>query len=67
MATSRTKIRMVSTGTTEDGKPTGYFKSTTRMKNALEKLKRKYFDKRAWNKKTGRNGMHVEFVEKKMK
>lgn len=65
----REKIRMVSTGLKKDGKTkTGYFKTTTKNKrNMTGKFRKKYFDPRAWNKETDRYGMHVEFVEDKIK
>jgi ribosomal protein L33 len=68
MASGRDKIRMVSTGLKKDGKRTGYFKTTTKNKrNMTGKFKKKYFDPRAWNEKADRFGMHVEFVEDKIK
>ena len=60
---------MVSTGLKKDGKTkTGYFKTTTKNKrNMTGKFRKKYFDPRAWNEAAGRHGMHVEFVEDKIK
>lgn len=63
----REKIKMVSTGTTKDGKKTGTFRTTTKNKRTMtEKLKLKYFDPRAYNAATGKNGMHVLFEEGKL-
>ncbi len=68
MAGVREKIRMNSTGTQENGKPTGYFKTTTKNKRTMtEKLEMMCFDPRAWNEKTKRNGKHVKFKEGKIK
>lgn len=64
----REKIRMISTGLNQKGKKTGYFKVVTKNKrNTTEKLRKKYFDPRAWNELANRLGKHVEFVEDKMK
>lgn len=65
----REKIRLVSTGLTKTGKKTGFFYNTTRNKKGgnTEKLLKKKFDPRAFNKETGKCGMHVEFKEEKMK
>lgn len=63
----RDKIKMVSTGTTQAGKKTGTFRVTTKNKRTMtEKLKKKYFDPRAFNPETGRSGMHVIFNETKI-
>ncbi len=63
----REKIKMVSTGTTKDGKKTGTFRTTTKNKRTTtEKLKMKYFDPRAYNPETGKNGIHVLFEEGKL-
>ena len=63
----RDKIKMVSTGTTKAGKKTGTFRTTTKNKRTMtEKFKKKYFDPRAFNKDTGKTGMHVLFEETKI-
>ena len=63
----RDKIKMVSTGTTQAGKKTGTFRTTTKNKRTTtEKLKKKYFDPRAYNAETGKTGMHVVFEEGKL-
>lgn len=63
----RDKIKMVSTGTNEKGKKTGTFRTTTKNKRTTtEKLKKKYFDRRAYNPETGKTGMHVIFEEGKI-
>lgn len=63
----RDKIKMLSTGKTQAGKPTGTFRTTTRnKKKTTEKLKKKYFDPRAYNAATGKNGKHVLFEETKL-
>lgn len=63
----RDKIKMVSTGKTQAGKSTGTFRTTTKnKKKTTEKLKLKYFDPRAFNAATGKNGMHVLFEETKL-
>lgn len=60
-------IKMLSTGKTKEGKATGTFKTTTKnKKKTTEKLKKKYYDRRAYNAKTGKNGMHVVFEETKI-
>lgn len=63
----RDKIKMLSTGKTKAGKPTGTFRTTTKnKKKTTEKLKMKHFDSRAYNESTGKNGMHVLFEETKI-
>jgi large subunit ribosomal protein L33 len=63
----RDKIKMLSTGKTKAGKPTKIFYVTTKNKRkSTEKLKKKYFDRRAYNEKTGKTGMHVLFEETKL-
>jgi ribosomal protein L33 len=63
----RDKIKMVSTGTTKEGKKTGTFRTTTKNKRTMtEKLKLRHFDKRAFNATTGKTGMHVLFEEGKI-
>lgn len=63
----RDKIKMVSTGLTEKGEKTGTFRTTTKNKRTTtEKLKKKYFDPRAYNAATGKTGMHVVFEEGKL-
>jgi large subunit ribosomal protein L33 len=62
------KIKLNSTGKTKEGKPTGVFYTTTKNpKNVTEKLKKKKFDRRAYNPETGKAGMHVLFEEGKIK
>lgn len=61
------KIKLLSTGLTQAGKRTGTFKTTTKNKtNTPGKLKKRFYDKRAHNKETGKNGMHVDFDETKI-
>lgn len=67
MATARKKVRLVSTGTNKNGKPTGTFVVVLVHKQATEKLELKRFDRFAINPETGKSGMHVLFVEKKLK
>lgn len=63
----REKIKMSSTGLTQKGKRTGTFRITTRnKKKTTEKLKKKYYDPRAYNAETGKSGMHVMFEETKL-
>ncbi len=63
----REKIKMVSTGTTKAGKKTSTFRTTTKNKRTTtEKLKKKYFDPRAYNTATEKTGMHVMFEEGKL-
>lgn len=63
----RDKIKMLSTGKNEKGKRTGTFRTTTKnKKKTTEKLKMKYYDPRAYNKETGKVGMHVLFEETKI-
>lgn len=64
------RVRLVSTGKTKEGKKTGTFYARTKSKKgdkANVKLLLKKFDPRAFNAVTGKNGMHVEFKEEKMK
>ena len=69
----RVKIKLVSTGMSQKGKKTGFYKTTTISTKAKrggakpEKLKKLCFDPRAFNTETGRLGMHVEFKEDKIK
>lgn len=63
----RDKIKMLSTGKTQAGKPTGTFRTTTKnKKKTTEKLKLKSYDPRAYNPKTKKRGMHVMFEETKL-
>jgi large subunit ribosomal protein L33 len=63
----RDKVKMVSTGTTQAGKKTGTFRTTTKNKRTTtEKLRFKYYDPRAFNAETGKSGMHVLFEEGKI-
>ena len=63
----RDKIKMVSTGLTKAGKKTGTFRTTTKNKRtSTEKLRKKYFDRLAYNPETGKHGMHVVFEEGKI-
>ncbi len=63
----RDKIKMLSTGKTKAGKPTGTFRTTTKnKKKTTDKLKMKYYDPRAYNANTGKTGMHVLFEETKV-
>lgn len=63
----REKIMLLSTGKNKKGKPTGYFYTTNKnRRNTVDKLECIKFDPRAWNDTTGRYGIHVKFVEKKI-
>lgn len=63
----RDKIKMLSTGKTKAGKPTGTFRTTTKnKKKTTEKIKMKHYDKLAYNPETGKSGMHVLFEETKI-
>lgn len=63
----RDKIKLLSTGKTKEGKPTGTFKTTSKnKKKTTEKIKKKFYDPRAYNSKTDKNGMHVLFEETKI-
>lgn len=60
-------IKLLSTGKTKAGKPTGTFRTTTKNKRkSPEKRKFKHYDARAYNAKTGKCGMHVIFEETKL-
>lgn len=60
-------VRMVSTGKTEKDQPTGTSYTTTKNKKTTTgKLQFKRYDRRAFNKETGKSGMHVLFVEGKV-
>lgn len=64
----REKVKLVSTGLTEAGKDTGTFYTTSRNKKTSDKkLELKKFDPRAFNKETGKKGMHILFKEEKIK
>lgn len=64
----REKIRLVSTGKTQEGNPTGTFYTTDKNKRTMtEKFSIKKYDPRAFNQTTGKNGMHVVFKEDKIK
>jgi large subunit ribosomal protein L33 len=63
----RDKVKLVSTGKTKAGNPTGTFRTTTKnKKKTTDKLKFKCYDKLAWNEAKGKNGMHVLFEEGKI-
>ncbi len=63
----REKIKLVSTGTNKEGRKTGYYRTTTKNKRTTtEKLEKMMFDPFAFNKETGKFGMHVKFVESKI-
>jgi len=67
---AREKIRLVSTGVNAEGKPTKFYYTTDKNKKGeggKNKLIKKKFDPRAFNKATGKLGAHVEFKEEKMK
>lgn len=67
MAAQREKVKLRSTGFNKAGKPTGYFRTTSKnKKTTTEKIKKKCFDPFAYNPETGRNGMHVLFEETKL-
>lgn len=64
----REKIKLVSTGKTQEGKLTGTYYTTSKNKRTMtEKLQLKKFDRRAFNEKTGKSGTHVLFKEEKIK
>lgn len=61
-------IKLASTGLNEKGEITGYFKTTKKNRTKKpEKLELKKFDPKAFNKETGKKGMHVIFKEEKIK
>lgn len=67
---AREKIQLRSTGKNKKGRSTGYFVTTTKNKKsegAKEKIRMKKYDPRAYNVETGKLGMHVDFVEEKIK
>jgi ribosomal protein L33 len=64
----REKIKLVSTGKTAKGTDTGTYYTTNKNKTkTTEKLQFKKFDRRAYNAKTGKTGLHVIFKEEKIK
>ena len=64
----REKIKLVSTGKTKAGKPTGTYYTTKKNKrNSTEKISMKKFDHRAFDAETGKIGTHVTFKEDKIK
>lgn len=56
---NKIKVKLVSTGKTEDGKPTGTYYTTTRNKKLAEKLSLEKYDRRIRKK--------VLFKEEKIK
>jgi len=63
----RDKIKLVSTGLNKKGKKTGTFRTTTKNKRTTtDKLKFKSYDAKAYDKETGKLGMHVMFEEGKI-
>ncbi|AJC50457.1 50S ribosomal protein L33 [Coxiella endosymbiont of Amblyomma americanum] len=63
----REKIMLQSTGKTKYGRLTCTCYTTTKNKRNTEgKLAVRKFDRRAWNPKTGKLGMHVLFKEGKI-
>ncbi len=63
----RDKIKLVSTGLTKAGKPTGTFYTTNKNKKTTTgKLEFSKYDKLAFNEATGKNGKHVIFKEAKI-
>lgn len=65
---ARDKIKLLSTGKTKAGKETGTFYTTSKNKRTTtEKLKKMKYDPRAYDEKSGKCGMHVEFKEDKIK
>ena len=64
----RTKIKLVSTGTNQKGKKTGFYYTTIKNpRNTTDKLLLKKFDPLAWDAEAGKHGMKVEFKEDKIK
>ncbi len=63
----REKIKLISTGKSKDGSPTGTYYTTTKNKKKAEKLELSKFDRLAFNSATGKIGMHVPFKEGKIK
>ncbi len=64
----REKIKLVSSGKTQEGNSTGTYYTTTKNKrNMTEKFNIKKYDRRAYNAETGKCGMHVLFKEEKIK
>lgn len=64
----REKIKLVSTGKTQEGKPTGTYYTTNKNKSTTTgKIEMKKFDRRAFNAETGKAGMHCVFKEEKIK
>jgi ribosomal protein L33 len=64
---AREKIKLISTGKTEAGNPTGVYYTTTKNKQKTEKLELSKFDRLAFNPATSKIGMHVLFKEGKIK
>lgn len=61
------KVRLVSTGVSAKGTPTGYtYYVQKNPKNITEKMSFRKYDPRAVNPETGKTGFHVVFEEKKM-
>ena len=64
----REKIKLISTGVDEKGRPTKFFYTTFKNKrNSTEKLKIMKFDPWAYDKVRGIRGYHVLFDEAKIK
>lgn len=63
----RDKVKMLSTGKTKAGKPTGSFRTTSKNKKiTTDKLKKMHYDRLAYNAETGKKGMHVLHEETKL-
>jgi len=60
------KIRLESTGKTEDGRATGYRRWAKVGKGMTEKLVKRMYDPRAWHPEKKKVGAHVDFEQKKM-
>lgn len=65
---TQTLVRLESSGKNAKGESTGFFYVTERNpRNTTEKIKKKKFDPRAMNARTGKVGAHVEFEERRNK
>ena len=63
----RDLIKLISTGKTKAGHPTGTFYTTDKnKKKTTSKIKIKKYDPRAFNATTGKLGYHVLFEETKI-
>ena len=63
----RPLVKLVSTGSKKDGRPTLHFYTTRKNLKLPIKLSLKKYDPRAYNPETEKCGMHVVYKEEKIR